>query len=135
MTIVDIHNITVLETQAVAMLGMKAIRISALGGYSRNPSENAAINAQSGSTGVCLMTLSHIVARSFHLDMPPEELSSRVIAKGQAGLPQGLASTDLRSAGPASASRPRPLMSIAWDPRLITSDARASGTIRVMDRP
>jgi hypothetical protein len=37
--------------------------------------------------------LSHIAARSFHL--PPEELSSGVIAKGQAGLPQGLNSTDL----------------------------------------
>jgi hypothetical protein len=70
------------------------------------------------------MALSHIAARSFHLNMPPEELSSGVIAKGQAGLPQGLNSTDLRSAGPASASRPRlSLMSV-----LRTSNHHRLGT-------
>jgi hypothetical protein len=41
------------------------------------------------------MALSHIHEGAFHLNMPPEELSSGVIAKGQAGLPQGLNSTDL----------------------------------------
>ncbi len=75
MTIVDIHNITVLETQAVAMLGSNRSEYRLPVSTLVIQAKTLPLNAQSGSAGVCLMTLSHIAAQSFHLSMPPEELS------------------------------------------------------------